>query len=880
MPQWWTRFRTRITGRSTENDDFAEEIQAHLEMQMEDRLERGLARGLTPEQARSDAMREFGNRTRIAELARESWTFPGLDSLTKDVRYALRNIRRSPSFSTIVVLTLALGIGLNTAIFSVVHTVLLKPLPYPQSERLVRFGEATAQVKGMSVSWVNFQNWRSSNRTFEEMAGYKSIRLTLTGHGEPITTRGLTVTSSYFGLLGMRPLLGRLFDANDDRPGAVPTVVLNHGFWLRSLGGDPKVVGTALTLDGKTYDVAGVAEPVWESRSSDYYLPLGLLEGATVDRGAHDSTRILGRLKPGVTISAAREDLDRVMAHLATTDPGPEKDHTSYGTFLTEEVTGNARQPMLVLLGAAALVLLIACANVGALLLARNSARAGEFGVRTAIGAGQFRLLRQLLTENLVLATIGGICGVLLAHWTLGILLMLAPGEIPRLSETSINSTVLLFAFLLTIATGLFAGFAPAFIARKVDVSSLMKDGARSTGGGRRHHSVRSILVIAEVALTLVLAFGSGLLLQSLIAAQHSRAGYDPKGILAADVSLPDTTYKTGASRLEFYDRLRTNLRSIPGVQNVAIVRCAPGRGSCGDWFYSVLGGPAPARNEVPLSLFNVADPGYFQLLRIPLLQGRLFDARDTGKGVAVAIVNETLARRWWPNRSAIGQQIKVGGPYMDGGLLEIVGVVGDVKQEGLDSVPYPEIYEPLPQSISTSASFMIRGSGDPEGLANAVRRKVASLDPNMPVQRITTLEAALGDSLARRRFSTMLLSLFAGLAMVLAVVGIYGMLSYWVNIREPEIAVRLALGARPGAILRWASSHALKLAAVGLVFGGVGAWVVARVIEDQIFGIPSRDPATLIAAVLAVGLISILGAALPAWRASRVDAGSRLYRA
>ena len=875
MRVWWTRLRTWLSGRSGLEQDLAEELDSHLEMETADRVERGMA----PGEARAAAVRQFGNKTRIAELARDTWTIPSLESLVKDVRYALRSIRRAPSFSLVVILTLALGIGLNTAIFSVVHAVLLKPLPYPQSERLVWLGESTAKVQGFSVSWVNFQHWKSANKTFEDLAAFQYTRLTLTGRGEPLMTRGLVVTSDYYQLLGMRPLLGRLPMAQDDHPGAVPTIVLSHRFWVDAMGGDPKIVGSALTLDGKAYEVVGVAASILETRPVDYYLPLGLQLGSTVDRGRHDSMRVLGLLKPGVSLQAARADIDGIMVHLAAIDPGPESDHRCYGRFLTEGVGGAARGSLLVLLGAAALVLLIACANVAALVLARNTTRASEFGIRTAIGAGHFRLLRQLLTENLVLAAIGGVCGVLLAHWALSALLTLAPVEIPRLAETSINSTVLWFACLLTLCTGLLAGLAPAMAARRLDVSSLMKDGARSMGGSRDRQSVRSVLVIAEVALTLVLAFGSGLLLQSLMAAQNAPTGFDGKHVLTAGIRLPDSAYRTGAARLDFHSRLTANLRALPGVEDVAAVCSAPGMGECKDWFYSVLGRPAPPRNEVSISLFNVASPGFFPLLRIPIRQGRDFTEADAGRASDVAIVNEAFARKWWPKETAIGQRIKVGGPYIEGPELEIVGVVGDAKQGGLDSTIEPEIYQPLTAAQADNLTFLIRVSGDPAAFSGAVRGTVTALDRNLPVQRLAALDQAMGDSLARRRFSTLLLSLFAGLAMLLAAVGVYGLLSYWVNVREAEIAVRLALGAQPAEILSWASGHALRLAAVGVLCGGFSCWIGARLLDDLVYGIPPRDPRTLLAAAAAVGAVAIAAAAIPAWRASRVNAASRLYR-
>ncbi|MBI1790644.1 MAG: ABC transporter permease [Acidobacteria bacterium] len=872
MREWWSRFRASITSRrEIADDDLAKEIQVHLDMEIDD----GIDRGMAPKEARL----RFGNRALIAEHARNARGFPALESLLQDIRYGLRAMRRSPGFSLVVVLTLALGVGVNTAIFSVVHAVLLKPLPYPDSERLVWFGEATANAPGISVTWVNFQHWRDRNHTFEDMAAFQFAGFTLTGRSEPLVTRGLTVTAPYFGLLGMRPLLGRLFGPADDRPGAAPAIVLNHRFWSGPLGGDPRVVGTALTLDGKPYEVIGVAAPVWETWRVDYYLPLGRAAGHVVDRTRHGSIRVVGRLRTGVTLASACADLDAILRHLAEVDPGPENEHRSYGRFLGEYNTGDVRGALLVLMGAAALILLIACANVASLLLARNTARASELAVRKAIGAGALRLVRQLLTENVVLAALGGLAGLLFAQGALRALIALAPGDIPRLAETSLDLPVLLFAGAITLASGLMAGLAPVVSAGKLDLTTALKKGAR-TSGGRHRQSLRNVLVVAEVALTFVLAFGAGLLLRSLLAAQTSSPGFDSQRVLSFALQLPSPAYKGPEAVGDFYARLLGSLRALPGVDSASVVHCPPGGGDCGDWFYSIPGHPLPARNEVPISLFNRAEAGYFRMMRIPIRQGREFNETDRAQGPRVAIVNETLARAGWPNESPVGRQIKVGGPYLDGPLLEVVGVAGDVKQFGLDSRPMPEIYQPFAQQRDPGMTLMIRTSGGSEALMASVRRRVSELDGSLPVQRLAPIERTLGAGLARRRFSTLLLTLFAGLACVLAAIGIYGLLSYWVGIRESEIAIRLALGAPPSRIVRWIGFHALRLAVAGIGFGLVGGWAGARVLEDLVFGIPPRNPAALIAAALAVAIIAVFAAAIPAWRGARVDAARRLHAA
>ena len=874
MRQWWSRVRAWATGRGGIDGDLAEEIRGQLEME----TDRFLESGMTLEAARAAARRHFGNTTTVTENARVAWAFLSLENLLRDVRYAFRAMRRSPAFSLVVILTFALGVGVNTAIFSVVNAVLLKPLPYPDSERLVRLGEAN-NTADFSVTWGNFNYWRDDNRSFDDMAAYQFTGRTLTGRGDPMTTQGLTVTAPYYALLGMRPLLGRLLGQQDDQPGAPAAIVLSNRFWSSQLGGDPHIVGAALTLNGNPFEVAGVAAPLWAPWRVDYYLSLGRLAGKPTNRGQHGSIRAIARLKPGVTLTAARGDLDAIMRHLAEVDPGPERDHHSFGIFLTEESIGDVRGTLLVLMGAAVLILLIACANVASLLLARNTARAGELALRKAIGAGQFRLVRQLLTETVVIAVAGGIAGLVFAYCGLRLLVGVAPNTIPRLAETRVDPGVLLFACGITLAAGLLAGLGPVLLAGRIDLASALKEGARMAGGGRHRQSARNALVVAEVAITFVLAFGSGLLLRSLAAAQNSNPGFDTAHLLTFSLDLPSKAYRNPEAVGQFYAGLTDGLRHVPGVTDVSAVTCPPPMGDCGDWFYSVPGRPDPPRDQVPISLINSAAAGYFHMMGIPLRQGREFNDTDGAKSPKVAVINETLARTWWPSESAVGRQIKMGGPYQEGSLLEIVGVVGDVRQSGLDTQPDPEIFRPAAQELDSAMAIMVRTAADPVQSMPAVRARVAALDRNLPLQRFGAVEASLGAGLARRRFSTLLLGLFACLAMLLAAVGIYGLLSYWVTSRQQEIAVRLALGASPPRILCWTSFQALRLAIVGVAFGALGGWASARLLKDLVFGIQARNPETLVAAAVVVLTIAFVAAAIPSWRAARVDAARHLHQ-
>jgi putative ABC transport system permease protein len=874
MRQWWSKVRAWMAGRAAIDNDLAEEVCSQIEMETDALVERGM----TPEAARAAARRHFGNATAVAEGAHDAWTFTAFESLLKDVRYGFRAMRRSPAFSLVVILTFALGVGVNTAIFSVVDEVLIKPLPYPNSERLVLLREANAKTQ-FSVTWGNFNYWRDGNRSFEDMAAFQGFGGTLTGSGDAVTTFGLSVTAPYYALYGMHPLLGRLLGPQDDLPGAPALIVLSHKFWQTQFGGDPNIVGTTLTIDGKPYEVAGVAAPLWTLGRTDYYLSLGKIMGKPASRAQHRSIGGIGRLKPGVTLAAARGDLDAIMRHLAEIDPGPEADHHSYAEFLNEVMVGDVRGTLLVLMGAAALILLIACANVTSLLVARNSARTAELALRKAIGAGQFRLVRQLLTENVTIALAGGTAGVLFAFCGLKILAGMAPRSIPRLADTHIDPGVLLFACAITLTAGVVAGLAPVLAARRIDLSVALKEGARVAGAGKGRQSLRNALVVAEVAITLVLAFGSGLLLRSLAAAQHTDPGFDTARLLSFTLDLPKQSYGSREAIRQFYARLTGDLRRVPGVADVGAAHCPPPMGDCGDWFYSIPGRPDPPRDQVPLSLFNMANPGYFRMMRIPIRQGREFSDTDRPGGPKVAVINETLARKWWPNETAVGHQIKFGGPYQEGDLLEIVGVAGDVRQYGRDAGTDPEIYQPSAQNVDSSATILVRTAGDPLKSMPAIRARVAALDRNLPLRHFDTLESALGAGLAQRRFSTLLLTLFAALAMLLAAVGIYGLLNYWVTSREPEIAVRLALGASPARILRWTSFHALRLAVAGVAIGAIGGWFAARLLRDMVFGIPPQSPATMAIAAAAVVALAFASAAVPSWRAARVDAAQRLHQ-
>jgi putative ABC transport system permease protein len=879
MRQLWSKIERMLASRRQLGSELEQEIDAHVQFLMDKNLERGMA----PEEARAAARREFGNLTTVRERSYQSWQFQRLETLLQDIRYALRGIAKAPGFSLLVILTLAVGIGANTAIFSAVYAVLLKPLPFPAVERLVWLGESNAEATGISVTWINFEHWQAENHSFETMAGFDNADLTLTGRGQATLTHAAVVTDQFFQLTGSRPRMGRLLTASDDEPQSPATVVVTESFWAKSLSADPQIIGKTMTLDGTAYVIVGVlgTDPGFFLRPVDYYLPLRPTSAQSARREAHGTMRALALLKPGVTLAQARSDLNTIFERLATTDPGPEDDHRAYAEFITEERTGSVRHLFALLMGSVCLVLILACTNIGSLLLIRMTTRAREMAIRTAIGAGRRRLAWQLLTETVLTAVLGGAVGVLLAYFGLRALVQLGPHDIPRLSEASLNLPVLAFAAALTLAVGLACALVPVLSSGTVNLSILLKEGSTGSGSNRIGHALRGSLVVAEIAAAVVLLFASGTLLRSLSIAESVNPGFDPGHLLGLELQLPAARYNSDAAIIDFYHRLEAALRLQPGVESVGAVNCPPAGGDCGDWWYSVIERPTPARGDVPLTLLNMADSAYFKTMGIRLVAGRGPSEEDRAAGPAVAIINEEIAHAWWKDtRSALGQHIKVGGPYATGPVVEIVGVAANVPQLGLDIPPQPEIYFPAAQRVSSQMVITIRTRGTPEGIAAAIRKTLASIDSNVPIQSLKPIDQWLGATLLERRFVTFLLAIFAGIALLLAAIGCYGVLNSWVNSRRQEIAIRMTMGAGTFAIIRRTGTQAARLGVLGLAIGLAGSWGASRSISSLVFGIGAHDPMVLGGAALVAMLMVVLAAAAPLWRAVRVNPIESLHEA
>ena len=797
-------------------------------------------------------------------------------TLAQDLRYAIRMLFKTPGFTLVAVATLALGIGANTAIFSVVRAVLLRSLPYPEPDRLVVVSEHHDRSGQMGIAWPNFLDWRGQVRSLQTPAGYRLTRWNVSGTREPELLQGAEISSPFLSLLNVRPILGRDFQDIDDRPGAERTVLLSGALWKTRFGSDPAILGRPIQLDGRPYVVVGVLPPAFSffPEPVDLYTPIGLngAEPSWLERGNHSRMRALARLAPGARIESARSELASIMRQLEKEYPKTNSGQQAPVEPLTDALFGEFRATLWILLAAVGLVLLIACANVAHLLLARAATRQREFAIRRALGAGRRRILRQLLTESLLLSLVGGVLGVALAAWVMGPLVALAPSEIPRLADTRIDPLVLLFTLGACVATATLFGLAPAAQASRTNPQSALRETGPGATSGRSRQGLRRALFVSEVALAFVLAVGSGLLVRSLVKVQNVPLGFEPEGVLTLTVLLPDTGYEEEPARLRFFERSLEEIRGIPGVTSASATLCPPVWGRCWGSVYMVSDRPMPPPTDVPSSAFNVVDPGYFATLGIPLLAGRFFTDADRADAPTVVIVNESFAKRWWPNESPLGKRVKQGFPQDDRPFREIVGVVGDVAQEGLDLPVQTEVFLPLAQNTPPSTTIVVRTRSDPMSLARSAAAAVHRVDPNQSVSWIQPLTQSLSESVSRRRFTTLLLGLFGFLALALASVGIYGVVSYGVAQRTREIGIRTALGAGPREVLGLVIHQALRLAAVGILVGGAAALLLTRFLQSLLFQTPPFDPTTFAGVgVLLTGVV-LAACANPARRALRVS--------
>ncbi len=801
-----------------------------------------------------------------------------MHGLLFDLRYALRGLRRTPVFTVVVLLTLALGIGANSAIFSVVNTVLLKPLPYREPERLVTvFHDYPALKLEAPVTAPGFREYRDRIRAFEYVAVQAGWNANLTGAGEPERIAANRVTSQFFAVLGVPPMLGRPFLDTEDEPGNDKVVILSHGLWNRMFGRDPAVLGRKISLNGEPYDVVGVMpasflDP-W-NRNTELWAPLAFTPAQLQSRNEY--LALTARLRAGVTIEQAQAELSAHVANVRQDDPAR---FSSFGLLAKPVVTvltGNVRTPLLVLLGAAGFVLLIACANVANLFLVRAAGRQKEIALRTALGAQRRSIVRQLLVESTLLSTAGGVLGLLLAWTSIRLLAGFNPGNIPRIEELSIDTRGMLFTAIVALVTGTLFGVYPALRSTAANLHDRLKEGGRSGTGDRGGQVVRRTLVIAEVALALALLVGGGLLLRSFARLSNVDPGFDARNLLTFAVSLPVARYPDDAARRAFYNEALTRIAALPGVQHVAAASVLPFSGGWSTGSFNVEGYPVADDEVSPWGDQRIVSPGYFETMGAPLLAGRFFDETDREGAVRVVIVDDEFVKRFYkPGESAIGRRIWFGGriPNDSTPFLTIVGVVGHARHEGLDADLRVQVYRPLGQVGGLGGGpIVVRTAGDPIHMVSAVRSAIHQVDRDMPLAQIRTMEEMIGDSMGQRRLSTVLLGVFAGIALLLASIGIYGVMSYTVSQRSRELGIRMALGASRDGVLRLVLRQGMTMALIGVSVGLVGAFALTRVIASQLYGVKPTDPATFIAVTVTLSLVALIASLLPAMRATRVD--------
>lgn len=807
--------------------------------------------------------------------------------LVQDLRYAVRMLRKNRGATVIAIAALALGIGANTAIFSVVHAVLLAPLPYREPDRIVtllRDGNGPA-------SPADFLDWQKQAQSFESMATAEAWGTNLTGRERPEQIQGLHLSQDMLPLLGVAPMLGRAFVAEDFQAGKDHVVLLSYRLWQRRFNSDRSILGQKLLLDNEAYTAIGVMPPEFRfapfwSTQAEMWAPQNLADRAG-QRAGH-SLRPFARLKPGVNVKQAQAEMDAICARLAKAYPDADAGFRVKVQLLREKVVGDVRPALLIILGAVGFVLLIACANVANVQLARALARTREIAVRTALGAGRLRIVRQLLTESVVLSLIGGAAGLLLAIWGVDALkTFVAAGagdfssKIPRAEVIGVNTPVLLFSLALSVLTGVLFGLIPALHAAKGDVNEALKEGGRSSTHGTSGNRLRGMLVISEVAIALVLLIGAGLLVRSFLRIEAIDPGFNPHHLLMTTVSVAGSPQYVGARREALYREIVDRVQALPGVQSAGMINHPPMAVDVWSTGFSVEGQPLPRPGEGPNAVFRVSRPGYFQTMSIPLLQGRDFTDRDTLNAPGVVIVNEKLAKAFWPNGDAVGKRITLDDPRKDPVWLTVVGVIRNVKQWEWTAEPDYEFYLAFAQNAGFGGStnpwfsamtLVVRTSGEPLGLSRAVQNAVWSIDKNLPLSHVQTYEQIIAGSVWQERFNLLLVGLFAALALVLAAVGIYGVMAYSVTERTHEIGIRMALGAKQGDVLRLVVREGMGLAAIGAAIGLAGAFLLTRFLSGLLYQVKANDPVVFAAVPPLFAAIALLASYIPARRATRVD--------
>jgi predicted permease len=871
--------------RSQRERDLERELRADLELEAEEQRENGLF----PDEARYAARRALGNIPLIQEAAREAWGFQWLDRFMQDLRYGLRSWRNNPGVATVVILTAALGIGANTSIFSVIDAVLLRPLPYRDAARLVtpvtaprELSSSTSRRNGFVVGDFRYAAWRDQAAIFDGIAAYTNRQMTIIGAGEPEQLKVQLVTPGFLRTVGMVPLMGRDFTAADATPRGGQVALLTYPFWMRRFQGDPAILSRQITLDGKRYSIAGILPRSFEfPERPDTSLLIAFSEPPAQPKNAVYFYDVICRLKPGVTAERADADLALIDQRLEAAYPqrlGRPGDRVqTHVISLHERLVGNVRPALLVLGGAVALVLLIVCVNICNLLLARAIARQKEIAVRLALGASRGRVLRQLLTEGLVLAAAGGVAGLAVAFGGIRLLRAIAPAGVPHIADAHISGIVLAFNAAVAISTGILFGLAPMRGASGIDPDAALKETVRSTSGTRRHRRLENLLIVWETAFALILLAGAGLLLRTFAGLTAIAPGFQPDNVVTARISLPYWKYRTDDRRRAVLDRLAEKLHSGPGVVSSGTVTCLPYGGFVMSGNLEIEGTPPPRPNSQAESVaVNYASGDYFSTMRIPILEGRAIDASDRAGKPAVAVVNQTLARRYFPDGHTVGSRVRVSGVT---GWLEIVGVYGDVKQGSLASAPRAELFQPAAQDEngSSASTIAIRSTADPHVVIPWLRAQISGLDADLPPPEIETMRTKMAGLMASQVFVMRLLAIFAVIAITLAAIGIYSVLVCSVERRSREIAIRVALGAKRTHVMGLVLGRGLRLALGGAAIGVAGALGLTRYLETLLYGVTPHDALTLAGGSGLLVLVALSAAYFPARRATRQDATAAL---
>src|SRR5579859_3434434 len=870
-----SRTRAWLSPRKVDQE-FGQELEVHLDLLADENVRRGMA----PEEARRAARIRLGGLTQLRDTNRELRSLPMIETFLQDTRYAFRMLRKNPGFTAVAVFTLALSIGANTAIFSVVYAVLLKPLPYAQPNQLFNVFEVQSQagIKGTGWSYANFAELREQNHVFTDMAGSQHHQLTLTGRGEPSVINTSVVTSQFFSVFGEKPLAGRIFSTDDGKPGAPAVVILSENLWRGSFGADPNIVGSSINLDKRTFTVVGIMPAAFRfpavSQSEQVWIPLvqDPLFSSWMDRRGGHWLQVTGRLKPGVSMTQAQAELDAISARLGKEFPAENDGWAVRMVPLQQMIVGKVKSALLVLLGAVGLVLLIACANIANLLLTRATSRAREIAVRTTLGAGRTRIVRQLLSETAVLGLLGGLAGIALAYWGVQVLSSLLPLDLPRVNAIRVDNLVLGFALLLSAVASCVFGLAPALFAANSNLQSSLREGGGRSGESRNRRRARSFLAAGEIALAMVLLVAAGLLLRSFSKLMSVSPGFDAQHVIQADISLPRFQYSTPQQWAAFSGELLARIQAHPGLQNSAVAVPRP----IGDGFvnlgFDIIGSPASSASASRTANYVSVSPEYFRVMAIPLLAGRLFNSHDVMSAPRVALISEVMARLYFPNQNPLGKQLTFGFPPDSGAAREIVGIVGNVRDVALGQDPGPMMYVPYAQSPFWGANLVVKSTLSLSSVAAAIRQEVQKIDKDLPVTEVAKIPDLIDASVAQPRFRTFLLGLFAAMALVLAATGIFGVISYSVSRRTNEIGIRVALGASRSSIFRMVLRETLVLTIAGMAVGIPCTLVTSRLLGHMLFNVSPNDPATLAGVALSLAAVAALAGYIPARRAMRVD--------